>query len=1141
MMNTNKFMQGALRAGVCLFLLSGSCVLSAQTEKGGDAPATTVSKTAPKYEMKKISGKVVDASTKKPLVGVRVQALNNRFYTTMTDQNGEYTISVPKFVNSLYVSCDDYNAVQIAIKGETGQDASLYSGIIKPLYEDGTQVLDVHKMALNNTSAITIENDIENSLNSSVRTISRGGMPGLGAVMFINGLNSLNANSQPLVIIDGVIQDMQYDRTAIHDGFYNNVLSIIDPEDIENVEVIKNGTALYGARGSNGVIKITTRRGKSMVTSIKIRAYGGFEQVPDKISVMDGDQYRGYVTEFLGTTMGNNLTTSEISSRLNSSFLNEDPGYLFYPIYHNNTDWQKDLYHTAFTQNYKVSVEGGDDVAMYNLSLGYTGSDATAKNNDFNRLNIRFNTDVVMFKNLTAAIDFGYARNAYNLLDNGWAPDYSNRNISSPNVLGLTQAPFLSKYAHSVAYDDGQLVLLHANGTVGRAIYSGKNPDDLTNPFNFATNFGSQYSGLVNPFWILANGNGNNKNSQEQTQFSVNFAPKYQINRYLYVQDRFSYILSRSNEKYYLPNDGTPYKEVENLGDVRSVVRSQFSKETSIYNDFMVNWARQFGAHYINLLGGFRISSNSFDNNWLVGYNNSNDKMPDMSAALSYRDNGGVSDTWTTLSYYLNASYNFQNKYFLDFATSMDASSRFGKETKEGIKLAGVKWGIFPSVQAAWLISSEKWFKAPGIDYLKLTLGYEESGNDNLDYYASRTYFANVKFMDKATSLVISNISNPTIQWETTRKWNVGLQANTFNNRVNFGINFFRSNTSNLLTLKSVSDITGLPSMWANEGALRNTGVEFNANVVLLNRGDWKWQAGFGIGHYRNKITELPKSSLNYIETYALNADGTRDEASLQRIHGYLNSIYGESNILTAVGRPVGVFYGYQTAGVFASDAEAKAAGNGDYLRYPTGLKENPYRNFKAGDVHFIDQNGDGWINEADMVEIGDPNPDIYGNFYTNLSWKNLTLDLVFKYSLGNDVFNYQRSMLESMNSILNQTTAVVNRWRYDGQQTDMPRTMATTSDEWVNNERFSDRWIEDGSYLKLKKVRLTYKIPLSPNISWLQGLSVWGEANNVFTLTKYLGSDPEFTCGNGVLYQGIDAGMLPSNRNFNIGVTINL
>ena len=438
-----------------------------------------------------------------------------------------------------------------------------------------------------------------------------------------------------------------------------------------------------------------------------------------------------------------------------------------------------------------------------------------------------------------------------------------------------------------------------------------------------------------------------------------------------------------------------------------------------------------------------------------------------------------------------------------------------------------------------WLISSEKWFDVKGIDYLKLVAGYEENGNDNVDYYAARTYFENGKFIDEATGLKLANIENPTIQWETTRRFNVGLQTSLLNNRLSVGVDYFWSKTSNLLTRKAVSDITGLKFLWANDGALNNTGVQINTNAILVNSRNWKWQAGFSIGHYRNEVSDLADNSINYITTYALDANGHRIEGSAQKIHGYTSSIYGSNNILTAVGQAAGVFYGYQTAGVFATEDEASTAGKYGYLRYPTGLTQDPYRQFQAGDVHFVDQNGDGWINEADMVKIGDPNPDIYGNIYTSLSWKGLTLAVDFKYSLGNDIFNYQRSQLESANGIYNQTTAVVNRWKYSGQVTDMPRAMASDNTQWVNNERFSDRWIEDGSYLKLKRVRLTYKFPFE--LSWLQGLSVWGEANNVFTVTKYTGLDPEVSAGNSALYQGIDAGFLPQNRSFNLGVTINL
>ena len=1132
-------MQGALRAGVSLFMLSGACVLSAQTPEDGaevEADYTESSQpvakkaVAPQYKMKEVSGYVYDAATKKPLAGVKVQALNNRFYSALTEDDGKYTINVPEFVYVLFINIQDYNTAQLALKGAANQNVYLNKGMKKDFYFDGTSMNNNQTAWLNEPNALTVEEEIEKELGGSVRTINRGGMPAQGAAMFINGLNSLNTNAQPLVIVDGVMMDMQYDRTTLHQGFVNNVFNIIDPDDIESVEVVKNGTALYGAKGANGVLLINTRRGKSMVTRINIRAYGGFETAPEQMQMMNASQYRNYFTEVVGTVPD----TKYISSSKSMPYFNEDPSYIYYNLYHNDTDWQKDLYHDVFTQNYKVSVDGGDDVAMYHLSLGYSEADATAKCNDFNRLNIRFNTDVNMFKNFVTGMDFSYSRNAYNMRDNGWAADYSQRNISSPNVLGLIQSPSLSPYAHYVRYTQGTGLELVSTDRV----YSGKEYTDQTNPFRYVETYG--FDALVNPYWVLLNGQGNNKNYYEQTQFNLNVSPSYQINKNLVIKDRFSYILNRNNEKYYLPKNGTPSKYVEGLGDVTSIVSTQFGKETTLFNDLSLQWKKNFGSHDLNVLGGFRYASYSYSASNITGYNNDQDKMPNMSYALQYKSYGGNNDNWTNLAYYLNAAYNYQNKYFLTLSTTMQSSSRFGKEVDAGVKLADVVWGLFPSVQAAWVISSEKWFNVKAIDYLKLTAGYEISGNDNIDYYATRTYFENTKFLDKSTALVLSNIQNPKLQWETTKRFNVGLQSSLFRNRVNFGVEFFSSKTTDLLTRKAVSDITGLSYMWSNDGALKNYGVDFNANVMLVQTKNFRWQAGFSVGHYKNEITDLPQSSNNLIETYQLGADGRKLEDTKQVINGYTSSIYGDNNVLTAVGHAAGVFYGYQTAGVFSTDAEAaQASKKYGYLRYPTGIAESPYREFKAGDVHFVDQNGDGWINEADMVVIGDPNPDIYGNIYTSFTWKSLTLDVNFKYSLGNDVFNYQRSQLESLNGSWNQTTAAVNRWRYEGQKTSVPRAVVAESDYWVNNERFSDRWIEDGSFLKLKKVRLTYKLPVE--LSWLQGLSVWGEVNNVFTVSKYTGTDPEFSAGNGVLYQGIDAGYLPQSRNFNLGVTINL
>jgi hypothetical protein len=312
--------------------------------------------------------------------------------------------------------------------------------------------------------------------------------------------------------------------------------------------------------------------------------------------------------------------------------------------------------------------------------------------------------------------------------------------------------------------------------------------------------------------------------------------------------------------------------------------------------------------------------------------------------------------------------------------------------------------------------------------------------------------------------------------------------------------------------LKSFSNpIGGINRYWSNGGSLSNRGLEVTVSGKPLVQKDWTVEVGASLGHYKNKVTKLP--------------DGD-----------YTTSIYGDNNILTSVGNPVAMFYGYKTAGVFASDAEASAAGNNGYLYMEDNAGQR--QDFKAGDVHFVDINGDGKINEADKTIIGNPNPDIYGNIFANVTWKSLTLSLGFNYSLGNDVYNYQRSILNAGSNFFNQQVSEVNRWRYEGQQATLPR--ANFGDP-MNNNRFSDRWIEDGSYLRLKTVHLSYKLPIPGSWTWLQGVSVWAEAQNLFTLTKYLGNDPEFSINSGVYYQGIDCGNLAQGRSFIAGVKINL
>ena len=237
------------------------------------------------------------------------------------------------------------------------------------------------------------------------------------------------------------------------------------------------------------------------------------------------------------------------------------------------------------------------------------------------------------------------------------------------------------------------------------------------------------------------------------------------------------------------------------------------------------------------------------------------------------------------------------------------------------------------------------------VNYLKLTAGFDQSGNDDLDYYAARTYWESMKVTNNTVGLYLNNIENSTIQWETTTRWNLALQGVFFKNRITAGLDFFWNKTSDLLTLKELHYMSGMKKYWTNEGALTNRGVELNVNAAIINKKDWKWELGATMGHYNNEITALPESSSNYMKLTDVNG------GNVQNIHGYTSSIYGEDNVLTAVGYAVGSFYGWKTDGILASDEEAKKAGALGYLKYPTGLKEESkrYYDFKAGDVRFVD------------------------------------------------------------------------------------------------------------------------------------------------------------------------------------------
>lgn len=1071
-----------------MFLFFGLILsLSAQEIDDGhetintDSIQTSRKPIRPQITTKEVKGIVIDDATKKPIAGVSVTAYNDQLYAAMTDENGSYTIKVPYYVTSLWMQADGFSPIQVPIgKNDHSVDARIFSNIFESAYSSSTRATVKKTVQADyNNNDITIDGQIQGKLGGDIHAITRGGVPGVGVAMWMNGINSLNANAQPLIVVDGVIMDMQLSRSSLHDGFFNNMLANIMVEDIEKISVLKNGTAIYGAKGANGVLLIETKRNKSMATKIDVSIGASYELLPKQMEMMNGSQYRIYASELIGSTG----TTSN-----SFKFLNTDPTYYYYDMYHNETDWQDCVYDEAFTQNYSINVQGGDEVANYNLSVGHASSDATLKNNSYSRFNLRLNSDIILAKNLSVRFDASYSDVTRDMRDDGISSDLTTGVISSPAFLSMIKAPFLSPYAFD------------SNGNVSS--YLAEADDYLSDVLSS----NSYKNSLANPLAILQNGDGTNKNYFGNRFITLAITPKWDINKHWSVAEHFAFSLVNTDENYYLPINGVPTFEVEGIGTVSNRVSALAARQNILMSDTYFNYSQRFNAHYLNIRAGLRYLKNNYQLNTQIGYNSGNDKTPNMSTSLLYKSTDGTEEESVDMNYYISADYNYLERYYITAALSMNGNSKFGIDAPDAVKIGNYAWGFFPSVEAAWVVTNEDWFTFSNINYLRFYAGFDMVGNDDIDSNASRTYFVAHKLLNEAAGLSIGNIGNTELQWETTCRWSAGFNLSLLHNRLDLAFNFFKGKTSNLLSQQSLSYLTGISSNWVNSGKMGNKGYDITFNIRAINLDDWKWSLGASLGHYTNKLTALPTTS-----------------------GAITTELYG-ATILSQVGLPAGVFYGYMTDGVFSTTTEAETSGL--YYLDDTGSKVY----FEAGDMKFVDINGDNCIDENDMQVIGNPNPDIYGNIFTNLRWKRLSLDVVFNYSLGNDVYNYQRRVLESGSRFYNQTTAMLSRWTHEGQITNIPKV--SYLDEH-GNSRFSDRWIEDGSYLRLKNVTLSYYFPI--NNTFLQGLTIWGAANNLFTITKYLGSNPEFSAGNSVLMMGIDRGLLASGRNFSLGVKINL
>ena len=1014
----------------------------------------------------KITGAAFDAVTNSPLEGISVNV--PEFSSAITDANGAFEIYVPSLEATLRLSGEGYQNKEVAVKGRTKIDIKLHEADFKTVYKS-VYVLSVEKPMSGSVAAVTsvdAENKYQTAAESpenllqgkvpGLNMIRRSGTPGIGTFMALRGYNSLHGTNQPLVVVDGLIYDMNDYEKSMIPNYFANPLEHIDVKDVDNITVVKDASSIYGAKGANGAIFITTAHAKELATRIDFSASTGVNLAPKSLPVMRASDYRVYLGDALRSA---GYSDDEIQAQ---PYMNDDPASGDYYRYHNNTRWQDQIFRNSVNQNYSIRVAGGDNLAKYSLSLGYLDQQGIVNNTGYKRYSTRFNSELNITPRLSGSSHLSFSYGEHNLMAEGLTTGIN------PIMVSLQKAPFL--HTNEIS-EEGK----KSPNLADVDIFTMSNPLQLTNNVVAQTN-SYRFFG------------------------AVDF--KFKINDYLNVGTLFGLTFDKVRENFFIPSRGIVPDTLYNaIAKNRSA--AQLQRMFAMATDTKIQYDRTFATvHKLSARAGLRTINNKSEEDYGLGFNSATDELQTIGTGVTVlRQTGGDLGKWAWINYYAAADYSLLHKYFVSFNIALDGSSRFGDDAANGVSLYNNKFGVFPSIAAGWMVSSENFMNDfEFVDMLKLRASYGITGNDDIGNYSAKQYYVSQNMLGMQ-GLVLGNVANPELQWETVRKFNFGVDLAVLNERVAFTLDVFKNVTDNMITYEPVQTVTGVNKVVTNNGGMKNHGVEIGVNGRVLDS-EFKLDLGLSLAMYRNEVTKLPN-------------DG-------------MTTSYAGASILTSVGNPIAVFHGYKTNGVYATDEEAAL--------YSRVLENGTHVPFQGGDVRFVDRNNDFVIDESDKAIIGDPNPDFTGAFTSRLAWKRFVLDAVFTFSKGNDIYNYTRAELESMTGFENQTKAVLNRWRTQGQKTDMPRV---SHGDPSGNARFSDRWIEDGSYLRLRTLMVTYTLPVKTER--IKYVTVYGTGNNLLTFSKYLGYDPEFSASNSALVQGIDTSMTPQYKSLMVGVRLGL
>lgn len=1033
-----------------------------------------------------VKGTVID-KTGESVIGASIQ-VKGTTQGTITDIDGKFSLGVPDKKSVIVISFIGYATKELQV------DPSKPMSIV---LEEDTKVLDevvvvgyqeVRKKDLTGSVAKADMNELLNTPVGSfdqtlggriagVNVSSGEGTPGGTMNIVIRGNNSLTQDNSPLYVIDGF---------PVEDAA---IASTINPSDIESLDILKDAsaTAIYGARGANGVVIITTKKGKVGKAQITYDGSVTMQHVTRTIPMMDAYEFVKLQAETYPASIANS-TGGYLMEYQGKQWTLEDYRDIF------QYDWQDEILRTALQHNHNIRITGGTEGVRYNASVSYYNQDGILLNSGYERFQARANT-VVKRDKLDISLTTNYSRS----IQTGSTPSetsYSGMNNLFYSVWGYRPVTYPNKSMESLL-----------NDVMDEAI-------DSSNDYRF------------NPIRSL---------KEEYRKYYIN---NLQMNGYvsyefikglkLKVSGGYTYD-ARKNDQF--NNSNTRYGGPTSTDKVNAqIIRNE--RLTWLNENTLTYQTNIKKKHFFNSLIGITFQNSDYEY-----YSLKSTHIPNESLGMAGMADGTLSSSsslkssWAMMSYLARLNYNYKSKYYATASFRADGSSKFSKKHR---------YGYFPSGSLAWNFMEEE-FMAPikkVVGAGKLRVSWGLTGNNRIgeyDYYAllqmlkekQGDYISNGSIPSgvypfdndmSSVGMVPVSLPNEDLKWETTEQWNVGLDLSFFDERLNFTADVYRKTTRDLLLEASLPLVSGYYSATKNIGKVRNDGLELSLSTVNIKTKDFTWTSDFNIAFNKNEVLELAENQL-----------------SLTTAAKFDQNYNSQPSYIAKVGLPMGMMYGYLYEGTYKYDDFIKSGNS--YT-----LKDNvPYfsseANTQPGMPKYKDINGDGVIDSNDRTIIGRGLPIHTGGFTNSFAYKGFDLSIFFQWSYGNDIMNANRLFFENAGGKkdLNQFASYANRWTPDNPDSDIPAATKSAS-----NNVISSRIIEDGSYLRLKTVTLGYTFPKTLIAkAKLSNARVYLAAQNLWTSTSYSGYDPEVSIRNSALTPGLDFSSYP--RAFTLSFGVNL